>query len=263
MKKGFTLIEVMVALAIFSFIAMATGGSVSRSTFIQKRIEKEWMHIHSLRTVFHILQRDLSLAFHVPKEKMAGTTFLKGQFEENPYFKTYFMGRATSLSFTSLAHRKLYRSAHESELCEIGYSVEQDKDNAQIQNLTRRKSPVVDEQPESGGEKLVLFENIKKIQFRYYSKKQDRWTEDWNSQARDTEDLFPDAVELELTYLEPPQDKEKIHKLSVIVQNPNNEAPKVQGETSPGPGGGSTPAPPGGATLPSPTPQEDSEDEFE
>ncbi|MBI3017957.1 MAG: type II secretion system protein [Deltaproteobacteria bacterium] len=221
-QSGFTLIEIIVAMSIFSFIAMATATSISRGMAVKKRAEREWDETHGIRTAMNFLNRDISLAFHVKKPPQ-GAFFTQ---DSSRWFKTYFKGQADQLSFTSLSNRRLYTNTHESEVCEVGYSLtssekEEDSEKNGRYSLSRRKSPVIDEDQERGGDPFTLIDHLKEIQFKYYSQKQDRWSEEWDTSRRDTEDRFPDAVEIKFIVLQ--NQKEVEYSTKIMVANPNNE----------------------------------------
>lgn len=241
-RAGFTLIEVIVAMSIFSFIAMATTTAISRGMAVKKRAEREWEETHGVRTAMNFLNRDIALAFHI-KKPTQGTFFTP---ESSRWFKTYFKGESNRVSFTSLSNRRLYDNTHESEMCEVGYSLvsssEKERGGEQSGHaLARRKSAIIDEDQERGGEPLTLTEHVKEIQFKYYSQKQDRWLEEWDTSKRDTEDRFPDAVEIKLLVVQ--NQKEVEYSTKIMVANPNNEdlqSPQPQGQGQ-GEGQGQTP----------------------
>ncbi len=221
--KGFTLIEILIAMAIFSFIALGTGGAISRGLNVKKRTEKEWEEIHGIRTTLNLLQRDIGLAFHVPK-KTKGSMF--GSADESKWFKTYFIGKSNNLEFTSLAHRKYYSGTHESDLCEIGYRIETDEDDSSFSQLVRRIDPIVDEEQDKGGSEFKVVGGIKGIEFKFYSLKQDRWLDEWDTSRRDFEDTFPEAVHIKLILKKGDQELE--YSTKVLISSPNNEVKKTE-----------------------------------
>ncbi|MBI3019082.1 MAG: prepilin-type N-terminal cleavage/methylation domain-containing protein [Deltaproteobacteria bacterium] len=231
-QSGFTLIEVIVAMSIFSFIAMATATAIGRGMAVKKRAEREWDETHGIRTAMNFLTRDISLAFHVKKPAAEGAFFTQ---DHSRWFKTYFNGRSDQLHFTSLSNRRLYDNTHESEGCEVGYALisssekERDSEKSGQYSLSRRKSPIIDEDQEKGGEPFILIEHIKEVQFKYYSQKKDRWFEEWDTSKRDTEDRFPEAVEIKLIVLQ--NQKEIEYSTKIMVANPNNEELQPQGQT--------------------------------
>ena len=208
---------------------MSTGSRNARGMAVKRRAEREWEETHGVRTAMNFLTRDISLAFHI-KKPAQGSFFTP---DRSRWFKTYFKGRSDQLHFTSLSNRKLYDNTHESEVCEIGYllTAHSEKEGAGQYVLSRQKSPIIDEDEEKGGEPFALMEHVKEIQFKYYSQKKDRWSEEWDTEKRDFEDLFPDAVEVKLLVLQ--NQKEIPYVTKIMIANPNNEElqpPQQQGQ---------------------------------
>lgn len=231
-NKGFTLIEVVVAMSIFSMIALGTSTGVTRGLTVKKKVEKEWDEVHGIRTALFRLERDISLAFHIKKPAATGFASLDTQ---NKWFKTFFIGKPEQLHFTSLSHRKLYSNLHESEMAEVGYRLIAHEEDMSKYRLVRREDPIIDEDSEKGGEEFPLLENIHKLTFRFFSKKQDRWFDEWDTSRRDFEDQFPEAVEVKFSFKmttghplgrgEPSNEKEQEYIAKILISNPNNETP--------------------------------------
>lgn len=226
-KNGFTLIEVLVALTIFAFIAVGTATAVTRGLQVKKRVEEEWNKIHRIRTTLNIIRRDFYLAFHKRAEKKG----FSGGSQEG-WFRTFFQGKETFVNFTSLSHRRLYENTHETELCEIGYALTADPKALTQKNLTRRLEIYVDDDPERGGKTQVLLENVKELTFKYFSSEKDRWYDDWDSSHSDYRDKFPYAIEVSFILME--GEKEIPYSTKVLLAHPNNVAPKAKPRTGPG-----------------------------
>ena len=232
-RGGFTLIEILVAMAIFAFIALGTAGAVSRSLKVKKITEEQWDRIHAVRTALSIMTRDLYLAFHRQRpERMFGSRVS----DRERWFKSYFKAKEDHIFFTSLSHRKLYENRHESELSEISYTLTPDPDRPDRKNITRRSSPYIDDNPEEGGKSQIILSNVKTAAFRFYSKKNDRWTTDWDTEHRDFGDQFPDAVEIKFTLLT--KDREKTYTTKVILAHADNDRAREGGRQRPREGQG-------------------------
>ncbi|MEK7791301.1 MAG: type II secretion system protein GspJ [Deltaproteobacteria bacterium] len=228
MNKGFTLIEVLVAMAIFSFIALGTSEAIRRGFNVKKVVEDQWNAIHGIRSALSIMQRDIHLAFHKPLDSPDSFDFGEGSRER--WFKGFFLGKSEELHFTSLSHRRLYENVHESELNEVGYRLSADPEKAGKNHLLRRSSVIVDEDHERGGEEDLLLENIKEVEFRYFSKERDRWFEEWDPERIDFKNKFPDAVEVKLIVFEKGEPVEYVSK--VLIALPNNK-PEESPEKAP------------------------------
>jgi len=221
-KSGFTLIEILVALAIFSFIAIGTATAVTRSLKVKRMIESQWQSVHAIRTAIMVMNRDIYLAFH---KLSAARPFGFGASDRDKWFRSYFKGKLNTIQFSSLSNRRLYASTHESELAEVEYKLTSDAEILDRQNLSRRTTPFIDDNPEEGGKFLVLLESVKDLKFRYFDKANDRWSEDWDSSHSDFRNRFPDAVEVTITLLK--NKKELNYTTKIILGAPNNV--KAQG----------------------------------
>lgn len=127
------------------------------------------------------------------------------------------------MDFTSLSHRRLYENRHESEMCEIGYHLVEERGISGRKQLARRFSTYIDDQPEKGGDSQAILDSVEKLQFRFYSKKDDRWHEAWDSEHIDFRDRFPEAVEIQLTLAR--RGEKVTYTTQVPLAFPNNERP--------------------------------------
>jgi len=234
-QKGFSLLEVMISIAIFSFISLATY-SVITSTMTRKSKIEEYEDInHSLRVMFNIMRRDFMLAFnYIPTyQKLPATgstvsgasagglpdpTGLAGagmgvvnpndpsaqaQAEEanmlyKPY-KTLFLGKDNEVHFTSLGHRRLGVNAKESEQSEVSYFLFKDEEN-DWNNLVRRETNFIHNEPFKTGESNPVVEVVKSIKFRYYASDNGNWIDYWDSEdpSPTMKNKFPEAVEVSI-----------------------------------------------------------------
>src|SRR3989338_7988429 len=103
-SSGFTLIEILIAMAILAFIATGTGAAVVRGIQVKKRVETEWQKAHGIRTALRILERDIYLAFH---EKQKKSPFGFRSSDQDLWFKSFFKGKEDHLFFTSSSHRRI------------------------------------------------------------------------------------------------------------------------------------------------------------
>lgn len=223
-SRGFTLIEVLIAIAIFSFIAVGTSEAIRRGFHVKKRVEEEWNTTHGVRSALSIVQRDIHLAFHKAQDQEAPDF----GFDREKWFRDFFIGKAKALHFTSLSHRKLYENVHESELSEVGYFL---KPEAGKNLFIRRSSAIVDEERERGGEEDVVLDNVKDVEFRYFSSTRDRWFDEWDTERTDFRDRFPDAVEIKLIVFENEKPVEYVSKILIALPN-NKEQLEPQTETA-------------------------------
>lgn len=148
--KGFTLLEVLVSTTIVA-IVMAAIYSALTSNVKVVHIARENSETQQLaRIALERMSKDLASAYilrNAPESGMkTGIILEDDEIEGRP---------ADRLDFTSLAHLDLDRKAAGTDLCEIGYFLEEDEENDGFL-LYRRDSVVVDDDLRKGGRHQVL-----------------------------------------------------------------------------------------------------------
>ena len=195
-KKGFTLIEVLVSVALVSFIMMIIWQTTSQSIQAKKRIEKRDEVFHAARVCENKILQDISMAFllkgNVHQGSKQGTALLK----------TVFKGDAEHLDFASLSHLRLFQKSRESDSTEVGYKLESDRDNHGSFILMRRESKSIDDNPDEGGVWIPIAKKVKKFKVEYYDATQFDWKTSWNSDNTE-KDMLPRAVRLTLAFEDP------------------------------------------------------------
>lgn len=202
-SAGFSLLEVLVAIAILSFIMMATYQVTSQTIQAKKRLGKMSEAYHAARSSMDRMVQDLSMAF-----LLEGKPHL-GQKQGGDQLKTLFKGDDSGLAFTALSHMRLFQNARESEESEVGYKLERDEENRDAYVLMRREQAPLDKNPEEGGLWLPFASGVKKWKLEFYSDKQNDWQSSWNT-ASEPEPRLPRAVRITMTFLHPLQEDKEL-----------------------------------------------------
>jgi prepilin-type N-terminal cleavage/methylation domain-containing protein len=165
---------------------------------------------------------------------------------EIPNF-TVFIGDKNDIHFTNLNNISTQGSQNFGDQEEVGYFIKSCKNldgKTAGDCLWRRTSPVVDDDVTKGGDEMVLLENVKRFELRYFGKEKEDWVDHWHSDGKEEaalKDKFPQAVEVTLT-LE--KNKREVSAIRVIpLRFPNNKDPQqpAQQPGQPPPLGGSNP----------------------
>lgn len=202
-KKGFSLLEILIAVAILAVVLMLTYQTSSQTLKTKKRIEAKEMVYHTARITMEKMVNDISQAFLVTTKEHQGDS------QGSPLMKTLFKGDESSIHFSALSHLRLFRDSKESEQTEIGYKIERDSGGGDWQNLERREAPFIDTKPEDGGKWFPLASQVKELKFEYYDGKQHDWVSSWNSDS-DKKDYLPKAVRIRLTFKHPNSEEKEI-----------------------------------------------------
>lgn len=192
--KGFTLLELLLALAIFAIIGISTVKHIQQIQTTKDSAFKELDLYNEMRAAISIMRYDLNQAFHVLYDDM-GSQNKQLILQNQPVAHTLFDGRKSELVFTSLSHRVYYTGKRESEQTEISYFL-QEKKPGELPSLMKRESEIIDSDLFQGGSVSTILENVESLQFQYWDEKQLKWLEDWNSDGGDSRDRFPLAVKI-------------------------------------------------------------------
>jgi general secretion pathway protein J len=195
-RNGFTLIEVLLALALFTIIGISTVKYISQIANTKNTAFQDLDMYNNLRASVSLLRADLSEAFHIgyddlgPDNKAALTA-------GTAVPHTIFDGRKSELIFTSLNHRVYYANRRESEQTEISYFLQARK-GTRFQTLMKRESEIIDADLYQGGPIYTLMDDVVSLEFQFWDDKQQKWVDDWSSDQGATRDRFPMAVKMKI-----------------------------------------------------------------
>jgi general secretion pathway protein J len=196
MKKGFTLLEVLVSMALFTMISLYTVKQISLIRNTKVAAFEELDLYDGLRSTFSILKSDLSQAFHILYDDLGEetkTAIIRNQ--QVPH--TLFDGRKSEIVFTALSRRVYYEGKRECEETEISYFLQQKK-GSKHSSLMKRESERIDEDLYQGGQVYTVLDNVTSLEFQYWDDKSGKWQDSWNSDAGNFRDRFPNAVKMKL-----------------------------------------------------------------
>lgn len=234
-NSGFTLLEVMLAVAILAVISALTAASIQRSLRVKVKIQGDIDSESKVRNALRLIERDINLAFHYrnvdeeiraelkkPEPGQPAPPPAPPSAEDNPAPNyTKFLGNSDSLHFSSLSNVRTSRESRDGDQGEVGYYLEGcDKGNC----LYRRNSPVIDDDIDSGGGDTVLLDNVTDFRLKYFGEGKQDWVPMWKTGTDgddDTRENFPQAVEVVLAIKE--NNKEISISTIIPLRFPNNK----------------------------------------
>ena len=188
--RGFTLAEVLVALAITAFIGGMVWGSFHQGFMAKEMIEGEAGLYRELRTGTTRMVREISMAF-------ISDNYDPARFRDNASRPTFFTGESEKLGFSMLGHQRLSRDAKESDQSIVFYKVDRDPDSKDRQtSLMRCEKPGIDDDPERCERWEVLISGVKKVEFKYWDNKKKDWVEEWDTRHSEHPGQLPDRVKI-------------------------------------------------------------------
>jgi general secretion pathway protein J len=193
---GFTLIEVMLALAILGFITTIMWGSFNQAVTNKRVIEGAQDRLHTVRVALMRMSRELEMAYLSDNEDNALS-----------YRRTFLTASSQSavddLAFSTFAHQRLRGGLNEGDTSVITYYGQRDPDDPRILNLMRRESRRLqaDDPKTLAGEAYILCPDIAKVKFSFYDFKKKEWQRDWNTMTIGS-DYMPTHVRITLTVVD-------------------------------------------------------------
>lgn len=255
-NRGFTLIEVLITIAILGTMTLLVAQSIQNGTRNKAKIQEQVDDQSKVRNALLILQIDINKAFHyqdvekefadalkkksqaatpatpkpgqpgVPAPVAAATTTAEKP-RELPRIDplTNFIGKEEQLDFVTKNAQRTIKDSRVADFQEVGYQLKDCRtvqgDSAAAKCLWRRTSPYVDHDVTKGGEEMVLLDHVTEFKLRYFGKGKQDWVKEWSSSASGdaiTTGNFPLAVEVSLTYeREVNGKKKKKYKMQIVV----------------------------------------------
>lgn len=172
--RGFTLIEVLVALAVMAMVAVSIWAASSQTTRTRTVVQESHDKHHQVRVAFEMMTRDFASAF---------LSFNRAQIE--PTHDTVFIGEdhgeEDRVDFAAFTHERRYFDVNESDQCEVGYFLAPDREDPELLNLVRREAPILDLEPLEGGQQLVLVGDVLELDLQYYDVVMAEWQDAWDT----------------------------------------------------------------------------------
>jgi general secretion pathway protein J len=175
-SRGFTLVELLVAIVILSLISVliySAFSSMKRSREGLERVEDRYREgrlamarmTRELQSAFISLHAPINAALLVEKTAFIGTSGTP----------------ADRIDFDSFANRRVDRNSHISDQCELSYFGSPNPDESGVIDLARRVSTTLDLEPKKGGRVEVLATDIDLFDLQYLDPLTGTWLDTWDT----------------------------------------------------------------------------------
>jgi general secretion pathway protein J len=191
--RGFTLMEVMVAVSIVALMGTMVAMAFQTGINAKEVVEAEADHYRMLRVAMTRMSREIGSAF--VSDRYDGR-----RYRDQNDRPTNFVGEQDRLLFTTFAHQRMYTDAKESDQAVVEYFVETSSERGarSRQDLKRRVNPNVEGRMDRGGSTDVLFEGVKSVEFAYWDSERKEWEDEWDTRRTDQKSKLPTRVRITL-----------------------------------------------------------------
>ncbi len=254
--KGFTLIEVILAMTILSSMMILVSISISRASKAKVKIQTEVEAVSALRDAMRMIRNDINQAYNhndyeldiiEQSKKKATTTTAQGQ-QVQPIAPTAptptqrkspatrFVGGENTIDFVTMNNGRMTANDVQADFIEVGYFLKNCKsvyvdggagDKTQksqgSQCLYRRTQKIIDSDVTKGGVETMMLDNVTDFSLKYLVEGKLDWVKEWKAE-KTRYNVFPDAVEVTLEIEKESEGKQKKYSIQYVVpvHFPNN-----------------------------------------
>jgi general secretion pathway protein J len=193
-RRGFTLIEVMVASAILAVVSTLVWSSFKETFHTKKAVEDQSVRYRTVRVALERMSREISMAYLSQNEVP--------QTDPRTIFAGKRHGSLDELRFSYFGHQRLYQDANEADTAQVVYFTDRNRDDSRKTDLYRRETRRLqylkpDDQP---NEADVVCDDIVGLRFDYWDARDKQWREEWVTSSADGQpDRLPGRVKITLT----------------------------------------------------------------
>jgi len=188
-RQAFTLIEVLVALAILAILTTMIYGTFTQSHNVSTRLEATSERYQAVRQLFQIMLDDLTAAYYLEQtgtDQTLSTLFIG----KSPSATDSLLATQPLLRFTTLGHRRWQPNSPETDLSLVEYQIKKDADSDLLTLLHREETNLLST-TEASTEEYELAEGLKGLSLRFFDGAD--WADSWDSTEKKG---LPQAVEV-------------------------------------------------------------------
>jgi general secretion pathway protein J len=191
--RGFTLLEVLLAITIMGFMTALLWGSFSRTAQIKQRTEAGQDRVHAARVALMRISREVEMAYM--------SQSFNASLQER---RTMFIGTSHAdfdeLRFSWFGHQRLRADSAEADTAVVMYYTEPDPIDRRSINLIRRETRRLEQKDPKTipGEAYILCPGVTRLKFQYYDYRNKQWKEEWNTMGADGLPYLPSHVRITL-----------------------------------------------------------------
>ena len=208
-SSGFTLLEILIAIAILALVVSSLYGAYSGTMETTEMVESARDVDQAARLALMQMVDDFSSLYYKEAE---------GEDEDSPFrFQGGMDGESeggTVVEFASTAHLGFDGSFPNLRINRVSYVLEKQADNERYYRLVRMELPFVDLPGEREETAIELADTVESLTVTYLNKDGETMSQ-WDSKAQDTEGILPRLVHIRLQLA---GEKSRVFSTTVAIQ---------------------------------------------
>jgi prepilin-type N-terminal cleavage/methylation domain-containing protein len=232
--RGFTLLEVLIAIVLLIFISLAIFQATTGAYRLRDNLMHDGDFQNGLRLAVSVIERDIGMAFTPLSMKPSpapsasatasasasssssssdayltdpdlqrSTEFWSGAVDNTGLRPSRFQGSEKKLSFVSASHLRVYKDAPESDFLKVTYTLDPDSSSEAVEGTSILKRTIdtrafdLEEKRDPKTIKTYsLLRGVSEFKWRFYSKAKQQWLASWDSDTTEPKNAFPELIEL-------------------------------------------------------------------
>jgi len=174
--RGFTLVELLVAIVVLSLISVLIYNAFASMKRSREGIERVNDRFREGRLAMTRMIRELQSAYISLHAPINSSLLIQ---------RTSFVATtgtpADRLDFNSFSNRRLDKNSHVSDQCELSYFGSPNPELSGVTDLARRISTTLDLEPKKGGRVDVLATDIDLFDLQYLDPLSGNWVDTWDT----------------------------------------------------------------------------------
>lgn len=217
--KGFTIVEVMIAIALLAALTGMVWSSISALYRTRDIVEERSARMQAVRITMDRLSKEVASAFvagpEFGGEELPGEEDSEASLNPSAEMPKVFgmFGEEDNIHFTGFGHQRTVEGERAGYGAEIGYFIreERDEDGESVRYLMRRVDTSFDERLERGGIIQKVLKDVEEIEFEYWDPgatqlgsleeiaAEGKWVDRWDTTRREFAGRLPTRVRITLT----------------------------------------------------------------
>ena len=203
-RRGMTLIEVMLAVGILAAVMAAGWGSYIAATTNQQRMQEINDRLHGVEQAVNRIVRDMSTAFITAHGDDDSQTEIR--------YQTGFLGTSERVDLTRRGCVRMFRNEKVGDQSEISYYLKdmRNSDGDLATYLVRREQAPINDDFTRGGTILPLLDHVLSFKLSYWDDAKaeltisdDGWVDEWDTEHTDYKNRLPSRVKIEIEIEDP------------------------------------------------------------